>query len=273
MARKSHLTAITMIAAITVIALVLAGCAAPPPAATPAPTQLPPPTSTPVPPADPWERIQKEGAMTVGTSADYAPFEYYNRSYRLDGFDIELMREIGKRLGVKVDFKDMAFDGLYNAMQLGRIDSAIAAISVTPERQKYVDFTDTYYVGQDGVLAAKGSQTGQITTIEQMADKKVGVQSGSVYDTEITRTLVAPKLMPAANVFSYPDIDQAITDLKRGKIDLVWLDYQPALQYVDASMANLKKNRESAQKVLLLLQKLGPETRQAEVKKQAQHVG
>jgi ABC-type amino acid transport substrate-binding protein len=167
MSRKTRFLSIGLIAAITVIAVVLAGCAAPPaatpvptqppPAATLVPTQPPPSTSTPVPPPDPWDRIQKDGAMIVGTSGDYAPFEFYNSRYRLDGFDIELMREIGKRLGVKVDFKDMAFDGLYNAMQLERIDAAIAAISVTPERQQYVDFTDIYYVGQDGVLAAKNS--------------------------------------------------------------------------------------------------------------------
>ncbi len=236
MAHKPRFWAIAMIG---MIAILLAGCAAPPSAATPVPTQPPPPTSTPASSADPWERIQKEGAMVVGTSADYAPYEYYNRSYRLDGFDIELMREIGKRLGVKVDFKDMAFDGLYNAIQLGRIDSAIAAISVTPERQKYVDFTDTYYAGQDGVLAGKSSKIGDITQLEQMADKKVGVQSGSVYETELMRSLVATKLMPAGNVSSYPDIDQAVKDLNRGQIDLVWLDYQPATQYVDAGNAKM----------------------------------
>ncbi len=85
--------------------------------------------------------------MVVGTAADYPPFEYYNNRYQLDGFDIGLIREIGKQLGVKVEIKDYAFDGLYNALQLGEIDVAIAAISDTPDRQQYVDFTSTYYAG------------------------------------------------------------------------------------------------------------------------------
>ena len=123
--------------------------------ATPVPPQAEATTiPTPAPaPADLWDQIQKSGRMTVGTAADYAPFEYYNSRFQLDGFDIGLIREIGKQLGVKVEIKDYAFDGLYNALQLGQIDVAIAAISETPERQQYVDFTNSYYAGVGAALA------------------------------------------------------------------------------------------------------------------------
>ena len=170
--------------------------------------------------------------LRVGTSGDYQPFEYYNNRYQLEGFDMGLIREIGKDLGVKVEIKDYAFDGLGNALQLGAIDAAIAAISVTPDRQKYVDFTDIYYAGKGAAIANAKSAITSITTVEQMADKTVGVQSGSVYEKYLLDTLVAPKLMPAKNLQSYPDIDQAVQDLKRNRIDLVVLDSQPAGSYV-----------------------------------------
>jgi len=205
-----------------VTAAVLAGCAQPAPA----------PTPTPVPPADLWDQIQKNGTLVVGTSADYPPFEYYNNRYQLEGFDMGLIREIGKQLGLKVEIKDYAFDGLYNALQLGSIDVAISAISVTPDRQQYVDFANTYYVGKDGVLASEKSPISSIATVQQMADKTVGVQTGSVYEQFLQDTLVATNLMPAKNLQAYPDIEQAVKDLQRGKIDLVLLDFQPAQSFV-----------------------------------------
>jgi polar amino acid transport system substrate-binding protein len=185
-----------------------------------------------VPPADLWDQIQKRGTLVVGTSADYPPFEYYNNRFQLEGFDMGLIREIGKQLGVKVEIKDYAFDGLYNALQLGAIDTAISAISVTPDRQKYVDFTNVYYAGKDGVLANAQSPITSITSVEQMADKVVGVQSGSVYQKYLENALVATKLMPAKNLQAYPDIEQAVQDLQRKRIDLVLLDYQPAQSFV-----------------------------------------
>ena len=171
---------LTAAMAVLVAAVVLAGCGAKP---TPAPT--------PVPPADLWEQIQKDGTLVVGTSGDYPPFEYYDSRYQLVGFDMGLIREMGKQMGVKVEIKDYAFDGLYNALQLGSIDVAISAISETPDRQKYVDFTNVYYIGKDGVLANAGSPITSITQVSQMADKTVGVQTGSVYEQFLSETLVA----------------------------------------------------------------------------------
>jgi ABC-type amino acid transport substrate-binding protein/heat shock protein HslJ len=228
-----------MVTAVVVVTTLLAGCVgAPTPAPVPEPSRQPlatqAPAATLVPPPDLWDQIQENGVLRVGTSGDYPPFEYYNNRYQLEGFDIGLIREIGKQLGVKVEIKDYAFDGLYNALRLGSIDSAIAAISVTPDRQAYVDFSNVYYAGNGAAIAAAASSVGSITKVEQMADKKVGVQSGSVYEKYLQDTLVATKLMPAQNLQSYPDIDQAVQDLKRNRLDLVVLDSQPAQSYVQA---------------------------------------
>ena len=220
MRRYSILTPIIAVAA---IAAIVAGCAAPP-AATPAPTPAP---------ADIWDQIQKSGKMTVGTAADYAPFEYYNSRYQLDGFDIGLIREIGKQLGVNVEIKDYAFDGLYNALQLGQIDVAIAAITVTPDRQQSVDFTNNYYSGTGAVLANAQSAISSVTQPEQLVAQRVGVQRGSVYETFMQDTLVDTGQMPAKNLYAYPDVEQAVKDLKNKRIDLVLLDSQPAQAFVE----------------------------------------
>ena len=132
MTKRSY-RALTAIALTLLVALIVAACggaAQPPPTATPVPTQVP--TTGPT---DLWQTIQQNGRIVVGVSADYPPFEFYDSDFRLDGFDIALMDEIGKKLGVDVEFNDLAFDGLGGALTLGQIDAAISAISVTPTRR------------------------------------------------------------------------------------------------------------------------------------------
>src|SRR5512139_1861248 len=157
---KYRRVALTLLAA-----LVLGACASP----TPAPTQPPAPTPTKAPevvptkaqpgqPADDsWTRVQQAGKLVVGTSADYAPFESYNDKFQIDGFDIALINEVAKQLGLQVELNDFAFDGLGSAIQIGQIDTAIAAISVTPERQAVVDFSNVYYASTDAILVKADS--------------------------------------------------------------------------------------------------------------------
>ena len=91
---------------------------------------------------DSWDRVQEAGKIVVGTAADYPPFEYFVDGLKIDGFDIALMDEIGRRLGVQIEWHNFAFDGLGGALQLKQIDAAIAAVSITPERESVVDFTN-----------------------------------------------------------------------------------------------------------------------------------
>ena len=100
----------------------------------------------------------QSGTIRAGTSADYPPFEAYNDNFQLEGFDIALMQNIAEKLGLNVEFKDMAFDGLGDALAINQIDLAIAAISVTPERDLEVDFSNIYYVTEDAILSTAAVQ-------------------------------------------------------------------------------------------------------------------
>jgi ABC-type amino acid transport substrate-binding protein len=179
-----------------------------------------------------WERIKASGKLVVGTSADYPPFDYYTPDFKLDGFDIALIREIGKQLGVQVQIKDMAFDGLLDALQLGQIDMAIAAISVTPERDSILDFTNVYYVGEGAVLAKKDSRIDQIASVGDVEHLRIGVQKGSVYETWLRDNLIRDGKMDEKDLMLYTDISQAVRDLKQSRVDLVGLDSKPAEDYV-----------------------------------------
>jgi len=175
-----------------------------------------------------WARIKAAGKITIGTTADYPPFSYHGNNLPWDGFDIQLMNEIGKRLGLQVSYVDIPFEGLTGALQLNQIDAAIAAISVTPEREGYVDFTNIYYVGEDGLLARQDSNLSQIRSADEMAKLKIGVQRGSVYETWLNTSLVNTGKMPLSNFFAYSQIAQALGDLRANRLDVIVMDYLPA---------------------------------------------
>ena len=181
-----------------------------------------------------WSQIQSSGFLIVGTSSGYPPFEYIDsQTYQLDGFDIALMKEIGIKLGLQIEFRDMAFAGLENALQLKEINAAIAAITVTEDRQAIMDFTDIYYIGTDAVLANQGSQV-TISSQEDMVAYRVGVQTGSVYESWLTEDLVDTGKMPAENLLSFETTEEMIQALTSDppQVDLLWLELKPAQEAI-----------------------------------------
>jgi polar amino acid transport system substrate-binding protein len=174
------------------------------------------------------------GVLRVGTSADYPPFEYYNDQFKLDGFDIALIEAIGEKLGVTVELNDFAFDGLPATVAIGQVDVAIAALSVTPNRQAIADFSNVYYAGKDAVLSRPEADPGKIQDPAALATVRLGVQTLSVYETYAQEELIDAGVMPKQNLYVYTDILRAVDDLKAGRIDAVWLDQKPAQSFVEA---------------------------------------
>ena len=179
---------------------------------------------------DSWEKVQAAGVLRVATSADYPPFSYQNQDFMIDGFDPALIREIGNKLGVQVQITDYAFDGLGAVLEVGQADVAIAAISMTSERGAFVDFSNVYYVGKDGILARAGSGIERIDQIPQFGGKRVGVQKRSVYEAWAQKYLVDLGVIPQDKLFAYAKPEHAVNDLKLDRLDVVIMDLQPAVQ-------------------------------------------
>jgi len=196
------------LAILTIATFILAACA---PAATPAPED-------PV-----WGRIQKNGKIVVGTSMDYPPYEFINAKYVAEGFDIALIAELSKQMGIPMDVKNYSFEGLGNALQTGDIDIAISAIAVTPEREETYSFSNVYLTDTSSALTLPSS-TIVITAPQQLAPYRVGVQRGSVYETALQALLVDTGLMPASRLYSFISSDDALTALTQNQIDLFVLD-------------------------------------------------
>lgn len=160
-----------------------------------------------------------DGVLTVGTNAEFPPFEYIGDDGQPDGFDMALMKEIGKILGVEVKIENMEFKSLTGAVG-NRIDVIAAGMTVDEERKAAVDFSDSYYTATQYVLVKKGNGL-KVTTADDLKGKKIGVQEGTTGDFIATDDL-------AAKVSRYKKAVDAVIDLQNGRIDAVIIDKNPA---------------------------------------------
>ena len=231
------------------VAIVAAACA-------PAPTAAPVPTPTVS--ADPvWDRVSAAGRIRFGSSMDYPPFDSYDQNYLPTGFDIALARELGARLGLQIEFVDMPFETLLSAVQTGQVDSAIAAISVTEERQASVDFSSVYYSDKTSVLSRQGSGI-SITAPNQLATYRVGVQRGTTYEQWVKQSLIDTGLMPGDKLFAYQEPEHAVNDLKAGYVDVVVMGALPADEFISAGGVELSGESLNPQSLAIAMAKGSP---------------
>jgi ABC-type amino acid transport substrate-binding protein/heat shock protein HslJ len=197
--------------------------------------------STPPPDTgdDSWAKIEAAGVMKIGTAADYAPFEYYNEQLAMDGFDIALIREVANVLGVNSEVTDFAFQGLGGALQIGQVDVLISALSITEERETIADFSNVYFVGEDGVLARDGSGIDSVSSLGDFSGKRVGVQNKTAYMDWAQSTLVATGIITQDQLFVYAKPEHAVADLMIDRLDLVVMDFLPAKKAASETGVNL----------------------------------
>jgi len=232
---RRKMVLVLMLSCLLVLAAGLWACS-PAPIIPTAPTPAhhstePPAAQTPeVAVQDEWSRVRASGVLRVGSSLDNPPFNMYNADFQPDGFDVALMTEIAKRLGLRVEFNDFAFDGLLGALQLGRVDAVVAAMAVTDGRRLVADFTSSYHQGEDVILAAADSMITAIASRQDLAQRRVGVQRGTVYESWLLRNMVQTGEMPSTNLLAYSQPADALAALAARRIDLVIMDRVPGLQ-------------------------------------------
>lgn len=158
--------------------------------------------------------------ITVGTSADFPPFEYIENG-QFVGLDMDLMREIAKIAGFELKFVDMSFDSLIPALRAGQIDVAAAAMTITDERKQVVDFSIPYWTADQSVIVKADSN---LTITVLFGKYKIGVQTGTTGDLWCTDELVGKGILPEKNLKRYDTFILALSDLLNGNIDAIVLD-------------------------------------------------
>jgi ABC-type amino acid transport substrate-binding protein len=164
--------------------------------------------------------------LVLGTSADYAPFEFHKTIDGKDtivGFDIEVAKEIAKDMGAELEIQDMDFDGLLLALSTDKVDMVISGLTPTEERKQNVDFSDIYYLTEQGVLVAK-DRAMEITSLDNLKGAKIGVQKGSIQEG-IAQEIEGAKLTALAK------IPELVLELTTGRVDAIILEKPVADQY------------------------------------------
>lgn len=165
---------------------------------------------------------KNEDELVLATEAGFAPYEYY-KDGEIVGVDIDIAKEIAKELDKKLVIKDVSFDFLINEVKSGKADFAAAGISITEERKEEVDFTDEYTTSNQVVVVRKDSN---IQSFDELKDKKIAVQLGTVADLYVTENYKDATLVTHKKYLS------AAEDVKGGKADCIIMDQLPALEIV-----------------------------------------
>lgn len=166
-----------------------------------------------------------EGVLTMATNAYFPPYEYYEGS-DITGIDVEIATEIAKKLGLTLKIEDMEFDSIIIAVTQGRADMGLAGMTVTEDRLKSVNFTDSYTTGIQVVIVR---EDGDIKSLEDLEGKKIGTQLGTTGDN------YSKEDFGEDNVESYNKGADAVMALTQGKVDAVIIDNQPALSFVKSA--------------------------------------
>ena len=169
--------------------------------------------------------------LYVGTNAEFAPYEYLENG-KMVGFDIELMDAIGEELGYEIVWSNMSFDGLLPALQMKKIDTVIAGMSQTPERQKAVTFSMPYLLFSSDEHYVIVNEESSYVKKEELNGKKIGVQIGTMQE-EFAKDLGGlPQL--------YNSWTGALMDLQQNKIDAVIIADVSGEEYLK-TMKGIKK--------------------------------
>jgi len=168
------------------------------------------------------EKTAEGGTLIMGTNATFPPYEYYEGD-EIVGIDVEIAQAIGEKLGMEVTVEDMEFDALIPALASNKVDIVAAGMTVTPERQESVNFTDTYATAAQVIIVKQGSD---IASSEDLNGKILGVQMGTTGDSLASE-------IEGAQVERFNKYFEAIQSVLQGKIDAVIIDSAPAKAFAE----------------------------------------
>ncbi len=185
--------------------------------------------------------IQRAGKLIIGCSADYPPYEFHSLENGNDvivGFDIDIAKEIAKDLGVTLEIKDMAFDGLLAALQAGTIDIVISGMSPTAERRQSVDFSTIYYYATHGVIVRRADQA-KYETVEALKTARLSAQKGTI-QVDLAKIQILGMSEEEAeqdidSVKEVASIKNLILDLENSNVDAIVAELPVAQAYVNAN--------------------------------------
>ncbi len=168
------------------------------------------------------EKAPENKVYVVGTNAEYPPFEFIENG-EVAGLDADIIKEAAKRMGIEYKWLNTNFDGLIPALQTKKVDLVIAGMSITPEREKAVNFSVPYLSSKVAIVTSK---VNPIKDMNDLSGKKYGVELGT------TKEASARKIA-GAEVIPFSSNTGALVALKSGKVNGMVVDESVAQKFID----------------------------------------
>jgi polar amino acid transport system substrate-binding protein len=174
--------------------------------------------------------LKKRGVLIVGSDIPYGVMEFFTANNQPAGIDVDVAQEIASRLGLKLEFNGYGWDQLFFKVKNGEIDLAISSITITPERQTEMLFSNSYFNGGQVIVVRADNQ--EIKGVNNLMAKKIAVQKDTTGYSEAKKYTLENLISTYLN-FNDPDGGASITtDLKNGQVDAIIVDYIQALSLI-----------------------------------------
>jgi len=175
-----------------------------------------------------WQRVRAEGRLRVGLDPSYPPFEFLDEATNeLQGYDVELALELGRRLGVQVDFVYIGFDSLYDAVMTNKIDAIISGMPYDPNWTEDVAY-GMWYFNAGQFLVVRQNET-QINSVADLASRRLGVELGTTGDLEARRL---QRQIAGLAVVTFPTSDDVLHALQDNQLDAALIDAISAYLFI-----------------------------------------
>lgn len=168
--------------------------------------------------------VKTRGVLRFGTDATYPPFESVDKDGKIVGFDIDVGNEVARRMGLKAEFINTAWDGIFMALNNVKFDVIISSVSITPKRQETYDFSTPYKDSHQIVVVRKEEK--EIRSKDDLKGKKVGVQIGTTSEKE------AKGVAGVGEVKSYNTFVEPFMELSFGRVDGIIVNGAVATTFV-----------------------------------------
>jgi polar amino acid transport system substrate-binding protein len=172
---------------------------------------------------------KEKPVLRVGNNPEYPPYSY-KIGEQLAGIDIEIIRKVAEKMKMEIKIIPMPFEALFTSLASDKIDVAVSAITITPERAQRFDFSPPYSVTNQVLIARQDSPL-QIDKFEDLGKYKIGSLSGTTGYMYLDENLIDKDLMPKTRLMLYPTNLEAISEMLDGELDFVIIDESAAQGY------------------------------------------
>lgn len=167
--------------------------------------------------ADDLKKIKSAGEIKIAMSGAYPPFNFVNDKNEVVGFDASIGAEIARRMGIRSTFVTTAWDGIIAGLLANEYDAIVGSMTITPEREKAVDFVGPYYHAGRSVFVREGSP---ITSLSELKGKTLGVTLGETHESWARE-------QGGWGLRTFRGLPQLLAALREGKVDAIVVDNIP----------------------------------------------